>query len=283
MNKYALVLDSTVYFEKEFLKKENIEVVSLYISDELGNTYKEKEITREFIIEKQKEGRTFKTSAPGPGEFTECFEQLLTNGYEHIFVIGLSKALSGTYQSSVVGRTMLDNPESVTVFDTNQSAYGNEMLVLELLKMRNENQTQEEIKSRMNQIISNSRLMFTCENLFSLVRGGRLSTTRAMIGTVLRMKPIINMIDGKLMLHKTERTYKNVFKIITDEIKESLKSSQKLTVYITDTYSKKSGDMLHDSIKSSFPDAQIIRTDLLGPVMTVHVGNKGFGISWFTS
>lgn len=281
MNKYAVVLDSTVYFEKEFLESNNIEVVSLYVTDEHGNSYKEKEVTREFIIKQQEEGRSFKTSAPGPGEFTHCFEELLEKGYEHIFVIGLSKELSGTYQSSVVGRNMLENPEVVTVFDTNQSAYGNEMLVLELLEMIQNNEDKELITSRMNKIIQNSRLMFTCENLFSLVRGGRLSTTRAMIGTVLRMKPIINMIDGKLILHKTERTYKNVFKIITEQIEQSLKDFKNLTVYITDTYSEKSGNMLLESIKKTYPQAKIIRTDLLGPVMTVHVGNKGFGISWF--
>lgn len=281
MNKYAVVLDSTVYFEKEFLESNNIEVVSLYVTDEHGNSYKEKEVTREFIIKQQEEGRTFKTSAPGPGEFSNCFEELLEKGYEHIFVIGLSKELSGTYQSSVVGRNMLETPEVVTVFDTNQSAYGNEMLVLELLKMIQNKEDKEVITSRMNKIIKNSRLMFTCENLFSLVRGGRLSTTRAMIGTVLRMKPIINMIDGKLLLHKTERTYKNVFKIITEQINQSLKDFKNLTVYITDTYSEKSGNMLLENIKKAYPQANIIRTDLLGPVMTVHVGNKGFGISWF--
>jgi DegV family protein with EDD domain len=282
MGKYAVVLDSTVYFTKEFLKQNDIEVVSLYITDELGNTYKVKDITRELIIEEQSKGRTFKTSAPGPGEFTMCFESLLEKGYEHIFVIGLSKELSGTYQSSVVGRNMLDNPNSVTVFDTNQSAYGNEMLVLKLLEKINSGHTKEDIETSLNEIIQNSRLMFTCENLFSLVRGGRLSTTRAMIGTVLRMKPIINMLGGKLLLHKTERTYKNVFSIIINQIKDSIQPEKKLTVYITDTYSEKSGDMLTEAIKLEFPNANIIRTNLLGPVMTVHVGNKGFGISWYT-
>ncbi len=282
MNKYAVVLDSTVYFEKEFLEEHNIKVVSLYVTDELENSYKESEVSREFIIEKQKEGRTFKTSAPGPGEFVKEFETLLENGYEKIYMIGLSKALSGTYQSSIVGRNMLDNPENVVVFDTNQSAYGNEMLVLELLKMIESGSDAIEIEARMHKIIHQSRLMFTCENLFSLVKGGRLSTTRAMIGTVLRMKPIINMIDGKLILHKTERTYKNVFKIITDEIDKSVQGFNNLTLYITDTYSKKSSESLLTVVKDKYPTANIIKTDLLGPVMTVHVGNKGFGISWFT-
>lgn len=282
MNKYAVVVDSTVYLSEKIIIDNNIEIVSLYITDDLGNTYKEKEISREFIIDEQKKGRSFKTSAPGPGEFSKTFEELLEKGYEKIYLIGLSKELSGTYQSSIVGHNMLDDASKVTVFDTNQSAYGNEMLVLKLLDLIKEGMYKDDIDNTMNTIIKNSRLMFTCENLFSLVRGGRLSTTRAMIGTVLRMKPIINMVDGKLLLHKTERTYKNVFKIITDQIEESIKGFKKVTLYITDTYSSKSSEMLYDVVLSKFPDATIIKTDLLGPVMTVHVGNKGFGISWYT-
>jgi DegV family protein with EDD domain len=281
MNKQTIVLDSTVYFPKEFLKKHDIEVVSLYITDDLGNTYKEKDISREFILDEQAKGRSFKTSAPGPGEFVKIFDDLIAKGYEKVYLIGLSKALSGTYQSSLVGHNMLDNPEKVVIFDTNQSAYGNEMLVLELLQMIETGTDSLDIENRMYTVIERSRLMFTCENLFSLVRGGRLSTTRAMIGTVLRMKPIINMLDGKLLLHKTERTYKNVFKIITNQIDESIKGFEKLTLYITDTYSSKSGDMLLQTVQDKYPHAKIIRTDLLGPVMTIHVGNKGFGISWF--
>ena len=279
---YAIVTDSTVYFTEEERQKYNIEVVSLNITNDLDVTFKEQDITREFIIKEQDKGRSFKTSAPAPGVFLETYQQLLDNGYEHVFVIGLSKELSGTYQSSVLGRNMLDKPEQVTVFDTNQSAYGNEMICLELYDLIKQGCAVEEITTTINQYIKQSRLIFTCENLFSLVRGGRLSTTRAMIGTVLRMKPIINMVEGKLLLHKTERTYKNVFKVIVNEIKASLEGYDKLTVYITDTYSDKSSEALLTEINTHFPDAIIRKTNLLGPVMTIHVGNKGFGISWFT-
>jgi len=280
MNKYGVILDSTVYMPKEVIKEKNIEVVSLNITVENEDTYKEADISREFIIEKRQAGKTFKTSAPGPGVFHQAYEKLLES-YKHVFVIGLSKELSGTYQSSVVGRTMLDNPELVTVFDTNQSAYGNEMLVYELLDMIDKENSLEEITVRINKLIKQSKLMFTCENLFSLVAGGRLSTAKAMIGTILRMKPVIEMIDGKLILMKTERTYSKIFNIIEQKVKETSKGYEKISFYITSTYSDRSSEALKTFIEEKFPNSDIRVTELLGPVMTVHVGNKGFGVSWF--
>lgn len=280
MTKYGIILDSTVYLPQTIINNNNIEVVSLNINVDNNDTYKETDITREFIIEKRHEGKSFKTSAPGPGVFHEIFQKMLKT-YTHVFVIGLSKELSGTYQSSVVGRTMLDHPEMVTVFDTNQSAYGNEMLVYELLGMIKDHNSKEEIVSRINKLIKQSTLMFTCENLFSLVAGGRLSTAKAMIGTILRMKPVIEMIDGKLILIKTERTYSKIFKLIEERIRETSKGFNKLSFYITSTYSDKSSESLKIFIQTKFPDCPIRVTELLGPIMTVHVGNKGFGIAWF--
>lgn len=280
MGKYAIVLDSTIYMPEDVIKENNIQVVSLNVTVEKDDTYKESEITREFVIEKRSQGFHFKTSAPGPGLYHETFENLLET-YEHVFVQTMSKELSGSYQSSLVGKKMLPNPEKVTVFDTMQSAYGNEMLVYELMEMIKDDKSVEYISERMNRLINQSKLMFTCENLFSLVAGGRLSTAKAMIGTVLRLKPIIEMIDGKLILMKTERTYKKVFSIIKQKVDETAKGFENITFYITHTNSQKSGDAMRSFIETTYPKSKIKFTDLLGPVLTVHVGDKGFGISWF--
>lgn len=279
MSKFGVIVDSTVYLPKEFIKEREIEVVSLYIEVVGEDTYKEKEIDREFILDRRSKGKSFKTSAPGPGEFLSVYQELLEKN-DHVFVIGLSKNLSGTYQSSLVGRNMLEDPTQVTVFDTNQSAYGNEMLVYELFDMIDNEESVDAIVNRINKLIVQSKLMFTCENLFSLVAGGRLSSAKAMIGTVLRVKPIIEMIDGKLVLFKSERTYKKIFKEIENKVRETSEGFKSLTFYITHTNSEQSGLQLKEFIETTFPEAKIRFTDLLGPVMTVHVGNKGFGISW---
>ena len=278
MNKYGIVVDSTVYLSEEIIKTHDIQVVSLKVTiDE--ETYDEKDLTREMIVARRKQGAKFQTSAPAPGAFLTTYETMLKQ-YEHVFVIGLSKELSGTFQSSVLGKNMMDNPKKVTIFDTNSSAYGNELLVHRLIALIKEGQSVSKIEEFMKMYIEHETLMFTCENLFSLVSGGRLSGARAMIGTVLRVKPIIEMQEGKLNHIKSERTYNKVFDLMKERIDATTKGHKKVFFYITHTNSQKSGDMLVEYIESEYPNEEIIYTDLLGPVMTVHVGNKGFGLAW---
>lgn len=280
MKKFAIVIDSTVYLSQQEIDKYDISVVSLNVV-ESTNSYREFDVDNDFIFEKQDQGKSFTTSQPSPGEFLETFEGLLKKGYEMVFCVLLSKQLSGTFQSANLARKMLDNPHSVHIFDTNQAAYGNEMLTLELVDMIENKKSKEYIIERMERIIKTSRLMFTVENLFSLSKGGRLSTTQAAIGTILRIKPIIKIINGKLELVKKERTRKNVHSYFIQNIKEDSKGYEHITFRITNTYSKDNAMELLEEIKIAFPNSKVVFTDYLGPVFSIHVGNKGYGISWF--
>ncbi|MBU1019893.1 MAG: DegV family protein [Firmicutes bacterium] len=280
MKKFAVLIDSTVYLSEKEIKDHDISVVSLNVV-ESTISYREIDVDNEFIFTKQAQGKSFTTSQPSPGEFLEAFEALIGKGYEKVFCVLLSKQLSGTFQSANLAKKMLDDPQKVYVFDTNQAAYGNEMLTLELVEMIEQNIPYDDIIERMNRIIKNSRLMFTVENLFSLSKGGRLSTTQAAIGTILRIKPIIKIIDGKLELVKKERTRNNVHKYFIENIIEDSKGFEKITFRITNTYSQDSALELLDAIKEAFPKSTIVFTNYLGPVFSIHVGNKGYGISWF--
>ncbi|MBN2604785.1 MAG: DegV family protein [Bacilli bacterium] len=280
MKKFAVVIDSTVYLSKQEIEDFELSVVSLNVV-ESTTSYREVEIDNEFVFAKQAQGKSLTTSQPSPGEFLETFEALINKGYEKVFCVLLSKQLSGTFQSANLAKKMLDDPEKVYVFDTNQAAYGNEMLTLELVDMIHQNKNADYIIERMNRIIKNSRLMFTVENLFSLSKGGRLSTTQAAIGTILRIKPIIKIIDGKLELVKKERTRNNVHKYFVQNILEDTKGFEHITFRITNTYSQDSAMELLEVIKEAFPKSKIVFTNYLGPVFSIHVGNKGYGISWF--
>ncbi|MCF7925564.1 MAG: DegV family protein [Candidatus Izimaplasma sp.] len=281
MHSYHVLIDSTVYLPQTVIEKYNIEVVSLNITSDSGQTFKEVDVTREYIIDKSKRGASYKTSQPSPGEFLKAYNKLVGQGADTIFVICISKGLSGTYQSALLARNMLDNPDQVICFDTLQAAYGNELLAYYLLDLINTNTNQDIIINKMQKAIESTQLLFTVENLFSLVKSGRLSITKALIGSVLRVKPIIKTIQGKLKLYTTRRTYKKVFQVMTDEIKQSLEPNAQLHIMITHTYSEQHANQLCDIIKLTFPKAHVRVSDHLGSVLTIHVGDKGFGIAWF--
>jgi len=280
MKKYAMVMDSTIYLTKEVIESNEISVASLNIVDST-TSYREVEIDNNFVFNLLDKGANLTTSQPSPGEFLEIFEEKINAGYEKVFCLTLSAGLSGTYQSALIAQNMLDDPKKVYVYHSNLAAYGSEMIALELIDMISNNLDEVEIDTRLKNIIGTSGQIFTVENLFSLAKGGRLSTTQAAIGTVLKIKPIIKMIKGKLELVKKERTTKKVHKFIFENIIEESKDYTKYTFRITNTNSPEGALALQNEIESLFPDAKITVSAYLGPVFSIHVGKKGYGISWF--
>jgi len=280
MKKYAIVIDSTVYLTKEQIEENKISIASLNVV-ESTISHREVDVDNEFIFAKQAKGAKFTTSQPAPGEFLEIYEKRLEEGYEKVFVVLLSSNISGTYQSAELARNMLDDPSKVYLFDTKLAAYGAAMIAVELIDMINNDLNEKVIIERIDRILTTSKQFFTVEHLFSLARGGRLSTASAAIGTVLRIKPIIQVLDGKLELVHKERTYAKVHKHFLKKIKEHLEDYKTITFRVCSTHSLESATNLKDVLIENFPDAKISFIDYLGPVFSIHVGYKGYGLSWF--
>ncbi len=279
MSKIKLVFDSTVYLNEDLLKKNNVGIASLNVLEGI-KSYKEVDVTPEFIFEEQDKGASWKTSQPAPGEFLTLYEDALEEGYDKIFVLTLSSKISGTFQSATLAKSMLDQPDKVYIFDTYLCAYGTEMLGQELIKYVNEGLEFDVIKDKINLLIKNGHQMFTVQNLFSLVKGGRLTLAKAAIGTVLRLKPVIRVVDGVLKNVHNERTTKKLHKYLVDEMKKTTEGSKKIYVYVTSQNSDDSSDAIKATIEKEFPNAEITYTHYLGPVFSIHVGKKGYGISW---
>ncbi|AIO18418.1 DegV domain-containing protein [Candidatus Izimaplasma bacterium HR1] len=280
MGKIGIVIDSTVYLSQELIDDNNIGVASLNVINGV-DSYKELDIDNKFVWDMQDKGAHWKTSQPSPGEFLEIFERMISEGYDKIFCVLLSKNISGTYQSALLAKKMLGDSTKVHLFDTMLCAYGTAMITLELIEMVNENKTEEVIVERITRIIGTSVQMFSVQNLFSLVKGGRLSVARATIGTVLRIKPIIKVIDGKLQLVKSERTHKKIFRYFMEHINKSLIDHKKITFYVLSQHSLETAKQVRELFEEEYPGCKIIFSEYLGPVFSIHVGKKGYGISYF--
>ena len=227
MKKYAIIIDSTVYLSEEEIKDNNISVISLNVVEGTVS-HREVDVDNDFIFAKQGKGVKFTTSQPAPGEFLDIYEEKIAEGYDKIFCVLLSSQISGTHNSADLARSMLDDPNKVYLFDTKLAAFGAEMIALELIDMVKNKADESEIIERIDRIIGTAKQMFTVEHLFSLARGGRLLTASAAIGTVLRVKPIIKVIKGKLELVHKERTYAKVHNYVLNQIRQETVEFKKM-------------------------------------------------------
>jgi DegV family protein with EDD domain len=277
--KIGMVVDSTTYLSNEEISKHGIRQASLNImhNDEV---VKELDVDTKYVFDRMGRGHKLTTSQPSPGEFLSIFEEMIEKGYETIFVITLAKPLSGTYQSAMLAKNMLDNPAIIHLFESRMAAFGNEMLTLEVVEMIERGYSKSEIISRIDTLNQSSELIFTLENLYHIAKSGRLSKAKALFGTVLHVKPLIKMIDGKLDMYRAERTHKKVVKTIVEKIKETTINAKLITIRILSHSSIEQARLLETEIKKTFTNIKITFNEYLGPVYCLHLGNSGYGVSW---
>lgn len=280
MKNAGFVIDSTVYIEDEYVKKYDCEVVQLNVI-EGDKTYKEFDITPEETYAKQDAGAGLTTSQPSPTEFADAYKRTFDKGYDFIYVFTLSKSLSGTYQSAMIAKNEDPRKDDIHVFDTDNAAYGNAMLFLEAMKVREQADTEEEFVKGVEEIIEGADLLFNVENLFSLQKGGRLSRAQALLGTAIRIKPMIVMEDGKLALGEKTRTFAKLTEKMIERIKKNEQPKKTLVARLIDVNSKEAYEMMKAKLLEVFPKIEITETVFLGPVFRVHVGKKGFGVAWY--
>jgi len=274
MSKIKIITDSTSYISKEFLEKENLSVVPLnYIFDEVS--YKEgfKGEYDEFF-EKLGSTKLFPTtSQPSAGDFYEAFVEALKD-HDEVIAIVLSSKVSGTYNSAVLAKNMLED-KKITIIDTETSASNLRFLVEDALIMVKEGRTTSEIVDFIDTKKKSMHVFLTTGTLEYLSRGGRLSSVQSTIGNLLSIRPIIELKDGELKLIEKVRGDNKALSTIIDKIPEGVQKIGLCHILNMDEAVK-----VKKILDEKFPNA-LITIDELGPVIGAHLGPKTLGICFY--
>ncbi|WP_129596180.1 DegV family protein [Anaerophilus nitritogenes] len=150
--------------------------------------------SEEFFQRLKDTGEVSQSSQIPPSIFIKEMKTLLEKGYQVILVNGSSK-VSGTHQSSIMAQNEIGN-EDITIIDTMALSYGCGMIVVEAAKMVKEGKSKEEIINRIEEMKDKVDHIFSVDTLDYLQKGGRLSATKATIGKILNVKPILTIQDG---------------------------------------------------------------------------------------
>ncbi|WP_027308927.1 DegV family protein [Caloramator sp. ALD01] len=221
MNKIAIVTDSTSDIPKELVNRYNIRVIPLTITYKDKTYYDGVDLKIDDLLRMLDEGEELpKTSQVNPARFYEEYKRLFDEGYNKIISIHLSSNLSGTYQSAIIAKNMLET-DDIYVVDSRTVSFGTGMLALKAAKMIEEGKDVEEIYNTLNILAPKSRVAYALDKLEYLKKGGRLSGTQAAIGTLLNIKPIIYITDGShAILDKTrgmKKALSRMIKYVQDE------------------------------------------------------------------
>ena len=187
-----IITDSAADFEPHELEQLNIACIPLKVM--FGNDEYEENLTlsKDKFYELLLSGSDLpKTSQASPQILLDLFEEAREQGEEAIYIC-LSSALSGTYQTAMMSRNMVD-PERCHVFDSCNATGGQRMLVQYAAKLRDEGKSAAEILAALEDVRERIVLFACIDTLEYLYKGGRISHTVYKLGTLANIKPIITV------------------------------------------------------------------------------------------
>lgn len=277
MNKVAIITDSTCDLSKEIIESRNIKVLPLYVR--FGeDAYRDGiDITTDRLYELvEQKNEIPKTSAVSPGDFIEAFEPLIKDGYDIIYT-GIGSSLSGTFQSAHIAS--LEFPENrIFLVDSKNLSTGIGLLVLKACDLRDQGLSASDIKDRLLEIVPKVRSQFAVKTLDYLHKGGRASGTAKLLGTMLRIKPIIQVRDGKMDVYT--KTMGKMSRALDVMLTDYINLGEQIDldyVMITHSQAGKHVDYMSEIVNQKLKPNKLFVTEA-GCVISSHCGPGTIGI-----
>ena len=283
MSRVAVATDSNSGITQEEAKRLGVTVLPMpfYID---GQLYLEGvDLSSEEFYEKLTSSRDISTSMPAVGDVMDCWNRLLKD-YEEVVYIPMSSGLSS---SCLTARNFAEEEEyqgKVFVVDNHRISVTLKLSVIEAKKMADAGKSADQIRRVLEKTAHESSIYITLDTLEYLKRGGRLTPAAAMIGTLLHIKPVLQIQGEKLDTFAKARTIKQAKQIMLDAVASDLRnrfaglSMSDITISMAHIQSREEADLFRQEAWALWPDQEII-IDLLPSSIACHLGPGALAIT----
>lgn len=280
--KIAIVTDSTSYLPQEIVDKYNITVVPIEVVFDTKTYREDIDITTsEFYDLLKKSPELPSTAQPSIGEMMNIYDKLAKEGYDTVISIHLASTISGFVNNLKSAAQTIDNI-NVIVYDSQITVRLMGYLAQEAARMAQENKSADEIIERLNTLRASIGEAFVVDDLKNLVKGGRLSNTSAVIGTVLNIKPLLEFDNDshKIVAYDKVRSMKKAKLKAEEKLSIAMENTtHPLRLLVLDADDPEAGDKWTEELHEKYPDATLDRS-YFGPVIGVHLGKGALAIAW---
>jgi DegV family protein with EDD domain len=266
MPRTLVVTDSTAYLPDGWATRLGVTVVPVQVIIN-GRSFDETDSSQaRDVVDALVAMEPVTTSRPSPQRFTDVFESAAAAGFDHVVVVTLSAALSGTWESaSLAAQTA---PVPVTVVDSQQIAMGMGWKVLAGARCRDAGGSPEEIASA----IAGKRVhtYFSVHTLEYLRRGGRVGNISARVGAALQVKPILTLIDGRVEALEKVRTDARAIQRL-EELALEVATGAETRIAVQHIGAPERAGALAEALRSHLPQAEVVECPV-GGVIGAHTG-----------
>lgn len=276
-NKYVIFTDSCSDLTPELYEEGDIHVVPLSFQIDGKNYFNYpdgRELDNHEFYERMRQGAICKTSACSPGQFLEAFDPYCKEGYD-ILVLSFSSALSGTYGSACQARSYISETypdRKVIIIDSLCASGGQGYITFCAGLNRKKGMSLMDNKAWIETHILHMAHWFTVDDLHYLKRGGRLSASKAFLGTLLKLKPVLHVDNfGRLVPVETVRGRKQSLVSIINHFKDTAINPKNDFVMIIHGDDLVTAKFLGDKLQSEYGVPKVYYLTL-GPVIGAHSG-----------
>jgi DegV family protein with EDD domain len=271
-----IVTDSACDLTQEEASALGVEIVPLTIRFGTDEFTDRRDLTvTEFYKRMRESSELPETAAPSPGAFEQVFRALGDDGADAVVCINLSGALSATIESARNAARALEGTVDVRVLDSRTLTAGQGTIVMLAAEAAKRGDTADAISTQVAGLVERTRVYAALDTLDNLKKGGRIGGAQHLLGSMLSIKPLVNVSDGEVTEAGKARTRKKSLEWLRDRLYGEAKVEH-LAVYDGEAPDV---DGFLDLIADRFPRDQI-RTGRIGPVIGTHGGPRTMGICY---
>lgn len=283
MSKVAVVTDSCASIPEELLKKLNIHTVAYYIHRGQEVLADLVNIQRDDFIKWLPTATDLPTTAcPGPGDYVNKFKELALQDVKSIISIHMTSVGSGAYQAAELAKSILakDIPDMrIEVVDTQNVSLCQGWMAIEAARASLNGANLDDILVRVKAMIPVTTMIQTADTLKYLYMGGRIGKAKRLLGSLLNIKPLIGMKDGRIVAlgqaHSRTQAYRAMSTIIAETV-----GQQKVKVAYVHAGACNEIEKLRKLVESKVEVVETIIAEL-SPALTVHTGPGTAGLCFF--
>ena len=280
MAKVAIVTDSNSGITQKEAKKLGVFVLPMPFTVDNETYFEDINLTQEDFYEKLKGDADICTSQPSPDAVMKLWDKVLKE-YDEIVHIPMSSGLSGSCQTAMM--LAQDYDEKVCVVNNQRISVTQRQSVLDALELSKRDKSAAEIAKILEDDKFNSSIYITLDTLHYLKKGGRLTPAVAAIGTLLRIKPVLQIQGEKLDTFAKARTTKQGKTIMMDAIKNDIDNRFKVDytdmhLQIAHTENEAAAELLKDELLELYPGSEIVINPLSLSV-SCHIGPGALAIA----
>jgi DegV family protein with EDD domain len=263
-----IVTDSTADLPSELIKELGITVVPLYVCFGQDVYHDREEIQEDDFYERLLQDPIHPTTTqPTPQDFAEVYRRLSSKA-DGIVSIHISEKLSGTCNSALLGKKLVEKGYPIEVIDSKTTSMALGLLVMAAATIAKTGKSLPQVAEDVKQVVSSVKLLVLFDTLKYLAKGGRIGKAKSLLGSVLSVKPMLTIKDGEFVPVGQARSRSKGIERLFDFAKDTADIEDVAVIHSTTPDEAKS---LAERI-SSILSLKQVRIARLGPVLGVHGG-----------